>query len=256
MSDILHNPCKEMWESAKDFKDLQNAMVEYLEGRCPNNPWMLNKIDDETIPILNALVKINRYGFVTIQGQPGVNTTQDSGYMLCQRAYMDGFILKKNSSRFINDLLKTKKVVVVKTRLDPIQQKNGKYKNILKYPPKIYGEFKHIIQGKDVKRRKTGSIIMRTGKYINLTKAIFLKTDPLLQDKDIRKGLKKEGDKLVHYSTNKRIEYSENETKNLSPILMNYLNKNAYQLRVINTEYGKDNLDSIILEALLKIRQE
>ena len=109
MSDILHNPCKEMWETAKDFKDLQNAMVEYLEGRCPNNPWMVDKIDDETIPILNSLVKINRYGFVTIQGQPGVNTTQESGSMVCQRAYMDGFILKKNSSRFINDLLKTKK---------------------------------------------------------------------------------------------------------------------------------------------------
>ena len=45
MSDILHNPCKEMWENAKDFKQLQNAMVEYLEGRCPNNPWMVDKIE-------------------------------------------------------------------------------------------------------------------------------------------------------------------------------------------------------------------
>ena len=253
MSDILHNPCKEMWENAKDFKQLQNAMVEYLEGRCPNNPWMVDKIDDETIPILNSLVKINRYGFVTIQGQPGVNKTQDSGSMVCQRAYMDGFMLKKNSTTFINDLVSRGGLVVVKTRLDPIQQKNGKYKNILKYPPKVYGEFKHIIQGKDVKRRKTGNIIRGTGKYINLTKEIFLKTDPVLQDKDIRKGLKKEGDKLVRYYTNRRIEYSGNETKNLSPILMKYLNKNAYQLCVINTEYGKNNLDSIILEALLKI---
>ena len=117
--------CKEIWDTVSNFSGLQNAMILYLEGKCTKNLWMLGSIEEETIPIVESLIKINRKGFVTIEGQPGTITQSiiryagdekigelGEKYTEIQRGYMDGLILNKKLNKFVKNLVKTDKVIV------------------------------------------------------------------------------------------------------------------------------------------------
>ena len=63
---MIKSDCKEIWNSVSNFSSLL-----YFEGKCTKNLWMVDVIADETIPIVESLIKINKKGFVTIEGQPG-----------------------------------------------------------------------------------------------------------------------------------------------------------------------------------------
>lgn len=65
----LKNPQK-VFEGVKNYQDLVEASVGFLEGKVSGTPVHPGPIDKETIPLVKDLVKINKLGFVTTQGQP------------------------------------------------------------------------------------------------------------------------------------------------------------------------------------------
>ena len=64
---------KPSFETVRTYQDLINANVAYLQGHLDDTPYHHGKVDEETIPLLGDLVKLNRRGFVSVEGQPGVH---------------------------------------------------------------------------------------------------------------------------------------------------------------------------------------
>jgi hypothetical protein len=239
-----------IWKEIKNFKQLQDCMVEYLNGEYTRNPWCCAGIDSETVPMIHSLVEINRSGFVTVVSQPGVNTIWADLSEEYQRGFMTGFILKDRCDMFIESLLRVGKVVICKQELDSGQ------------PPKLYGDYDRLSMTRGPLERESDCEVVRgTGRFINLTKEVIREGDPFLNrlDEYDRSRLVKENGKYVRYYTNKWLDYGCDETDVLTGVnndLQKYLRDNTYQLTVIRSDYGSVDLDGIILEVLLKIRQE
>jgi len=233
-----------IWKQIKNFTELQDCMVEYLKGEYRCNPWCCAGIDSETIPILECLVDINKSGFVTVVGQPGVNTIWADLSEEYQRGFMTGFILKERCDRFIESLLRVGKVVICKQDIGSGQ------------PPKLYGDYERLTMTRGPVERKSDCEVVRgTGRFINLTKEVIREGDPFLNSLDEydRSRLVKEKGKYVRYYTNKWLDYGCDETGVLTGVnndLQDYLRENSFQLTVIRSEYGDADLSSIILNCL------
>lgn len=118
-----------IWKNVKNHQDLINTNVMFLQGKIDSTPTHMGKVDEETIPMLDTLVKINQLGFITTQSQPGLCETKFSEYALKkqrkrgisdgkgmvstrQRAYIEGIyptkhidILSENIHKFSGDIL-------------------------------------------------------------------------------------------------------------------------------------------------------
>lgn len=105
-----------IWSDCKSFDDAIKNMVLFLKGKIPSNPWHLDKVDDETIPLLSKLRKINQKGFLTIEGQPGKNEpyekSENKHIIAYQRGYLSGFLQNSKLKSFMNKLIKTEKVLI------------------------------------------------------------------------------------------------------------------------------------------------
>jgi hypothetical protein len=124
--------CRYLWEKSESFRNLQENMVLFLQGKCDENPWHGAPVDPETIPLLETLREINIKGFITVEGQPGTILDKKIGietsfgsigetYTEVQRAYMCGFILNNKADSFVQKLMTTRSVMVYKERLNAIQ---------------------------------------------------------------------------------------------------------------------------------------
>lgn len=124
--------CEQIWKDCQTFKQLQSAMVLFLEGKCPTTIWYGAPVNDETIPLMSDLIEIVKRGFVTIEGQPGtilekkIGIKSDFGkigekYTEKQRGYMSGYMLNALCDGFINKLRKSKKVFVYREKLNAIE---------------------------------------------------------------------------------------------------------------------------------------
>ena len=226
----------ELWKNVKNFQELQECMVKFLEGKYRSTPWHLGQVDPETIGILQKLRKINKGGFVSIQGQPGNHSKDDDLTENYQRGFIEGFIPKKYYLRFIRELLKGGKVVIGMTRLDSE-----------KLSPRMYGDYESLLE-----MSKNGEC------RINLTKEIFPNIDhPFLKeylDVEERDDLyeEKDGD-VVRYYTNFWLNRRRDMSGDLKPKFIRYLERNMYGLIIIRKEYGKKDLEDIVLESLKKL---
>lgn len=228
-----------IWKEMKNFEDLKDGMIKFLEGKYKSNPWHLGRVDPETIPILQKLRKINKAGFVSIQGQPGDDTKDSDNTESYQRGFIEGFIEKKNFLKFIKALLKTGKVIVCVTRLDSE-----------KLPIRLYGDYESLVE-----KGKNGEC------SINLTKEVFPNIEhSFLQeylDCEERDMLYKESDgRVIRYYTNIWLNRKNNISRYLhrsNPKFMRYLQRYTYGLIIIRKEYGVKDLENIVLEALKKI---
>jgi hypothetical protein len=231
-----------IWKEIKNFKELQECMVGYLEGKYTRNPWVCDKIDSETIPMLHSLVDINKSGFVTFVSQPGLNTIWADLSEEYQRGFMSGFILKDRCDKFIESLLGVGKIVICKQELDSLQ------------PPKLYGDYERLIMTRDpLETESDGEVVRGTGRFINLTKEVIQECDPFLENIDEYRIVKENG-KYVRYYTNKWLDYGCDETDVLTGVnndLHRYLRDNTYQLTIIRSEYGDADLDTIVLKTLI-----
>jgi hypothetical protein len=92
------------------FTDAQKAAVAMF-----SSPEFLDRIkeeDDTMLKHMKLLQDINRAGLLTTNSQAG-NTTRGKGYVITERAYIDGFMPEATAEKFIKEMnIHTDKVAV------------------------------------------------------------------------------------------------------------------------------------------------
>jgi len=58
--------------SIKLFSDLISTNISFLKGEIYATPYALGPISQETLPLLQDLIEINKFGFISTGGQPAV----------------------------------------------------------------------------------------------------------------------------------------------------------------------------------------
>ena len=76
------------WQSARTLADLGELTAQWLEGQISSVPGYYGAPDDETVPLVPVLARLNRAGFVTDCSQPG---EIDGEYDCDQRAAVQGY---------------------------------------------------------------------------------------------------------------------------------------------------------------------
>lgn len=85
-----------IWRDARSIGDLGGAMAGWLEGRIASQPGCSTGPDEETLPLVPALARMNRRGYVTTMSQPGDGGTAADGRWWEQRAAVEGWISCRN----------------------------------------------------------------------------------------------------------------------------------------------------------------
>lgn len=76
-----------IWRDARSIGDLGGAMAGWLEGHITSQPGCSTGPDEETLPLVPVLARLNRRGWVTTMSQPGY-----VGGDWHQRACVEGWI--------------------------------------------------------------------------------------------------------------------------------------------------------------------
>jgi hypothetical protein len=107
---------EKVYEGVKTYKDLIATNVAFLQGKLPYTPYHGGPIDPETVPLMKSLVKINKAGFLSIEGQPSSHevkfvehtwkdnegkTAGNWWYANEQKSYICGFMPKEHLEKFI-----------------------------------------------------------------------------------------------------------------------------------------------------------
>lgn len=82
-----------LYREARTFKNLVCLNIAFLKGILNETPYHLGKIDDETIPLLSQLIELNKKGFLSTSGQPGIISDFISP--------IDGVCYQENQKSFI-----------------------------------------------------------------------------------------------------------------------------------------------------------
>lgn len=93
------------YSKMKTFDELCNSNVEFLNGKYTETFYHLGPVDEETIPLLDDLRRINKLGFFSTEGQPAKLADQESDEI--QRSYLMGFFKNYKTTeefiKYIND---------------------------------------------------------------------------------------------------------------------------------------------------------
>lgn len=79
------------WQSARTLADLGQLTARWLEGDLADVPGYSGPPDDETLPVVPMLARLNRAGYVTNGSQPGEAGPGYDGDWYEQRAAVEGF---------------------------------------------------------------------------------------------------------------------------------------------------------------------
>jgi hypothetical protein len=77
------------------FQELIDANVQFLEGKIHRTPYHCAPVDDETLPMIDDLVKLNKLGCITITSQPAVDETyykNQKWLQLQQKSFLEGYM--------------------------------------------------------------------------------------------------------------------------------------------------------------------
>ena len=111
----INNPMK-VFQNVKSYKQLIDVNVAFLQGKISKTPYHLGSIQEQTIPQVPSLIKINKKGFLSIEGQPALKGTefisrtwqnqqgqQEGNWWLSveQKPYISGFLPKKDLLSFV-----------------------------------------------------------------------------------------------------------------------------------------------------------
>lgn len=196
----------------KTFDELIEYNLKFLNGDISYTFYHGGPVDSETIPLLDNLKLINRYGFVSTGGQPSLctkpefisKTWQYNGetygnwwVKLQQKSYICGYIedTKKNK-KLINFLFKHKKIYTT------VSKNNGWFISNLPKNPKLY----------------------------NLTKSSTSKISP------------DEGWSEWTYETNTQNKYNFEDYDDV-PII-----NECIQVEIVVKHYCKDSVEDVLLE--------
>jgi hypothetical protein len=85
-----------VWRDSRSIDELGGAMAGWLEGRIATHPGCSAGPDDETLPLVPVLARLNRRGWVTTCSQPGDGGVAYDGQRWEQRAAVEGWISCRN----------------------------------------------------------------------------------------------------------------------------------------------------------------
>jgi hypothetical protein len=63
-------PGVDPYMGVRSFQDLLDLNVRYLRGENVMTPYHFDSVDEETLPLLGGLIRINQAGFLSVEGQP------------------------------------------------------------------------------------------------------------------------------------------------------------------------------------------
>jgi hypothetical protein len=96
------------WADAATLGQLGELVAEWLEGRIAGDiPFYGGPPDDETLPLVPALARLNRLGFVTEHSQPGEISDQGA-----QRASVSGYCEEDVAERLASVCVRDEFVVI------------------------------------------------------------------------------------------------------------------------------------------------
>ena len=85
-----------IWRDVRGIDELGAAMAGWLEGRIGSQPGCSVGPDDETLPLVPVLARLNRRGWVTTCSQPGEHGLAADGRRWEQRAAVEGWVSCRN----------------------------------------------------------------------------------------------------------------------------------------------------------------
>jgi hypothetical protein len=109
-TDVIYN-------NIDTYKDLIDVNIGFLENKIDDILYHGGPVDDETKPLLDKLIMINKNGFMSVEGQPGIilydkfiNSTWKYRGDICgswyvskkQKSYISGFMEYKYINKFID----------------------------------------------------------------------------------------------------------------------------------------------------------
>lgn len=106
----VSNADREKWASARTLTDLGELTAQWLEGRISSVPGFYGPPDEETVPLIPVLARLNRAGFVTDCSQPG---EIDGEYDCEQRAAVQGYAAQGLAVRIITAVAEARGLVSV-----------------------------------------------------------------------------------------------------------------------------------------------
>ena len=82
-----------LYRKATTFKNLVCLNIAFLKGILTRTPYHLAPISEETIPLLSSLVQLQKKGFLSVQGQPGViENSKNDNTQHKQKSYIVGYM--------------------------------------------------------------------------------------------------------------------------------------------------------------------
>lgn len=94
---------EDAYRTAETFQDVCDINILFLQGVYDHTAYHCAKVDEETIPLLDDLVHLNKRGLYTFNGQPAINEIMEQCVFhktytwtcLQQRGYLDALIQAK-----------------------------------------------------------------------------------------------------------------------------------------------------------------
>jgi len=90
------------------FEEFQTLNLAFLKGEITETIYSCGPVEEETLPLLPSLIKLNELGFITLDSQPGTFTKDifnDEYFIEEQKPYLEGFCRYKDLTR-IEECLK------------------------------------------------------------------------------------------------------------------------------------------------------
>lgn len=113
---MLNDALSEWYAQPITEEILVNNVIRFLQGDLYASIWHYGPLEIETAPLKDLLVEVNRSGFISTNGQPGVDEDvegPDGVFHQQQKAFIDGLIRRDLFNKIKNPLLQKGYAIVV-----------------------------------------------------------------------------------------------------------------------------------------------
>jgi len=89
----------DIYKNVSDFNDLIQTNILFLQNKIPFTFYYPNFVEDETVPMLAKLIKLNQYGFHSVNSQPSYSVQNDPLCIQEQKGYIYGIVEDSNKTQ-------------------------------------------------------------------------------------------------------------------------------------------------------------
>ena len=96
------------WDTVSSLGELNERVIEFLQGKYSTSPWHLAPTAPETVPLLADLIELNAQGYITTQGQPALHVYPVRHYLTKEIVLHNGHKLTNVQYGYVDGLLDTR----------------------------------------------------------------------------------------------------------------------------------------------------